>query len=90
MNRNVIIAGAAAFVLAASPIVAAETQGGPAPAAGTEEAKPVAEKKICKRADNDMGTRMSGKVCKTAAEWKAHYEGERKAYTDQDDRGDRD
>ena len=74
MNFSMILALAGLALTA--PLQASEPQEG---AATQEPAKP--EKKICKR-ETSMGSNFSTKVCRTAAEWRAEYERDRKQAQD--------
>ena len=77
--KYTILLALAGLALAA-PLQASEKQDGASQAAESAEK---AEKKICKR-EAAMGSNMTTKVCRTAAEWKAMYERERGRSQDQD------
>ena len=56
--------------------------------ASTESSQPakeqVKEKKICRRDESAMGTRMAPRICKTEAEWKAEAERSRRDFEERD------
>ena len=59
--------------LSVSAPVAASAPAANASSASSEPATKAAakERRICKRQELEMGSRMAGKVCKTESEWKA-------------------
>lgn len=57
-------------LLVSLALSATAPEAGPLPVAQTNEVKPKKPKKIC-RSDGAIGSRLGGRTCKTAEEWKA-------------------
>jgi hypothetical protein len=59
-----------ALLLAAAPQAAPSTDSQPAQTAAPAP-KPAKEKKICRTNDEQTGTRMPARTCRTASQWEA-------------------
>ena len=59
------------FVAVLLLLASADPSGAPASGNAATEAKPKAEKKICKRIEASESRMASKRICKTAREWKA-------------------
>ena len=75
------LAGAALSPLSAADSNAPQEASAPGVEAPKDAAKP---KLVCRRDEASMGSRMSARVCKTAAEWKAIADADRAAFTARD------
>ncbi|WP_067679614.1 hypothetical protein [Tsuneonella dongtanensis] len=75
---------AAGAVFSSMPAIAAQAVEDAAPPAVEPAKEPAKEKRICRREESSMGSRMSGKICKPAAEWKAETDRSRRAIEDRD------
>ena len=67
MSKSLIVSGAMAFAMLATPVLANSAE--PAPAAGSQADEGETNKVVCRRVES-IGTRLgSKKVCRTKAQW---------------------
>lgn len=84
MIRFVVSAALTGTLVLSSPALSVEpVNGASAPVEPTAKA-PAKEKRICKRQEQDMGSRLAGKVCKTESEWKAEADAGRQRFQETD------
>ena len=60
----------ALLLVSADPAATQQPTASAPEAAGQEAPKPIKEKKICKNNDDNSGTRMAQRICRTESQWK--------------------
>ena len=83
MRNNVLSIALAGALLSTAGLAQDQSADQSAPAA-VQEKEPIKEKRICKRDEASMGSRMASRICKTESEWKADAERARRTFEERD------